>query len=129
MLQPRLAADAPTVKWTPTAMLEQLGGDEALAREIVELFLVDCPGQLAHIRAAVRDRDAEEIRKAAHALKGAVSNFTSERPTTTVAELEQYGRFAQLEEASAALRQLEPEIAALMASMSASLTGAASYVS
>ena len=122
MDQPRLGAIAPILPWDPTATLEQLGGDEELAREIIALFLVDCPEQLDQLRAAVRDGDAETIRKAAHALKGAVSNFTSERPTTTVAELEHHGQAAQLGEASAALSQLEPELAALMSSMNDFLT-------
>jgi two-component system sensor histidine kinase/response regulator len=103
--------------WSPAAVLEQLGGDDALLREIVALFIADCPVRVEELRSSIDKRDGEAIRKAAHALKGAVANFTPEGPTTTAAIIEQKGRFALVDEAAATFERLQSELTALLKSM------------
>lgn len=50
--------------------LEQMGGDEELMVELVELFLEDLPERLQEIEAALAAGDAEALSRAAHTLKG-----------------------------------------------------------
>ena len=59
------------------ALLELVRGDAALLRELIGMFLEDCPQQVGNIRAAVRQRDAAGLRSAAHLLRGAIGNFGS----------------------------------------------------
>jgi hypothetical protein len=53
------------------------------------------------------------VRRAAHALKGSLSNFIDGGPTATAFELETMGRDGRLDETARALERLEGEIAGL----------------
>lgn len=97
-------------EWTPTAMLERLGGDEELARQLIELFVAECPRMMATVRDSVNAGDADAVRRAAHAFKGSVGNFTDGGPMTTAFELEQMGRAGSIDDAPAVLRRLEQEV-------------------
>jgi two-component system, sensor histidine kinase and response regulator len=97
--------------WDPAVMLERLGGDEELARQLVELFVSECPRMMAVVRDSVANADADQIRRAAHAFKGSVGNFTEDAPMTTAFELEQMGREGQIAGAPALLARLEREVA------------------
>jgi two-component system sensor histidine kinase/response regulator len=92
-------------------MLERLGGDEELARQLVELFVSECPRMMAVVRDSIANKDADQIRRAAHAFKGSVGNFTEDAPMTTAFELEQMGRDGQIDLAPALLARLETEVA------------------
>ena len=103
-------ADVARVTWSPNAMVERLGGDEGLARQLVTLFLSECPRMMTAVRRSVASGDAEEIRRAAHAFKGSVGNFTDTQPTTTAFELEQIGRAGRSADAPPVLARLEGEV-------------------
>ena len=68
---------------------------------------------IERLRGAVAARSADDVRRAAHALKGSVSNFIDGGPTATAFELETMGRNGQLDGTSAVLDRLEQEIVAL----------------
>ena len=57
------------------ALLERVGGDMDLLRELVDLFMDDSLQLVDRIRQAVTSKDADELEKAAHGLKGSVLNF------------------------------------------------------
>lgn len=48
---------------------------QSMTREVVGLFLADVPRRIGAIEEAWAARDAEELGRAAHALKGAASNI------------------------------------------------------
>ncbi len=58
---------------------ERLDGDFELFKELVEIFLTDSDKLIKNIEDAINDKDSEKIRKSAHTLKGAVSNFSAEK--------------------------------------------------
>ena len=91
------------------ALMKRVGGDEDLFREIVRLFLVDCPIRVAAIQAAVAGGDPEEVRTAAHALKGSAGNLSALALTAAARTLEGLGSERRLESAPEALRQLSAE--------------------
>jgi HPt (histidine-containing phosphotransfer) domain-containing protein len=93
-------------------LLMRLGGDEELLIEVVDLFLVDCPVRLSAIKTAVDARDAEGIRKAAHALKGAAGNLSAARLVAATQTLERIGADGRLEATQAAWRLLAVEASA-----------------
>jgi len=88
------------------ALLARLGGDEELMRDIVQIFLMDCPARLAAIKSAVDARNADKLRAEAHALKGAASNMSAQDVVEAARTLERMGAEGKLEAADAAWLQL-----------------------
>jgi PAS domain S-box-containing protein len=78
----------------------RVGGDMDLFREIAEVFLGDCPNQLARIASAIENGDADALRSSAHSLKGAVGNFGADAAWETALQLEEIGKEGRLEEAA-----------------------------
>jgi HPt (histidine-containing phosphotransfer) domain-containing protein len=101
------------MNWTPERMLLRLDGDAELATQLAAIFIEECPRMLERLRRAVASGSADEVRRAAHALKGSVSNFVDGGPTATASELETMGRNGQLDGTRAVLDRLEREIVAL----------------
>ena len=60
-----------------SAALQSVDGDEDLLRELAEVFLEDQPRLIAALREAVARGNPERLRRAAHALRGAVVNFAA----------------------------------------------------
>lgn len=89
------------------SLLERLDGDQELLAELIELFLADCPNLLEEIRSAVASGDAPLLMRAAHTLKGSVSNFCAPRATEASQRLETLGRDGNIADAPAALASLE----------------------
>lgn len=90
-----------------TALISRVDGDETLLAELVNLFLASCPELLAEVRDSVRRGNASQVRAAAHALRGAVANFSEGLAYEAARRLEEMGRDANLAEAPAAIHALE----------------------
>jgi two-component system sensor histidine kinase/response regulator len=74
------------------AALAYAGGDRKLLREVIKLFRSACPASLRRLHRAIRSRDSEALRLAAHALKGAVATVGSSAGKEKAAELERLAR-------------------------------------
>ena len=94
-------------------VLFNLGGDEELLEQLIGMYIEDEPRLFADIEAAVIEGDAEALHNAAHALKGAVSNFCAGRAQTGAMHLERIGREKRMADAPQALETLRTELAAL----------------
>ena len=105
--------DDTAMNWTPDRMLSRLDGDTELATQLAAIFIDEYPRMLERLRGAVATGTADDVRRAAHALKGSVSNFVDGGPTATAFELETMGRNGQLDGTAAVLDRLEQEIVAL----------------
>ena len=92
------------------AFLAGLGDDVTLARKLVEIFLDQSPTLIDEIRTAIERQDAAALRRAAHALKGTISNFPSGPARGVAAQMEGLGIDADLETAKAVLPLLEQEV-------------------
>jgi CheY-like chemotaxis protein/HPt (histidine-containing phosphotransfer) domain-containing protein len=90
-------------------LLARLGGDEHRLRDVVEVFLEDCPKRIAAIKAAVDVRDAELIRTTAIALKGVAANLAATGLFEAARTLERVGAEGRLDAAPAAWRRLSVE--------------------
>jgi len=88
------------------AILDRVGGDHDLLREITSIFLAEYPGLIGEIQESVAARDAIRLEKAAHSLKGSVSNFGAQAATQAAYRLETIGRRGHFEDASEALADL-----------------------
>jgi PAS domain S-box-containing protein len=114
------AAAAPPLALDRARVLARLGGDEELLKELVGLFLADCPRLLADIDDALARGDAAKLRLTAHALKGAAGHFGAAATVDVAKRLETLGRNGNLAgapETAAALKEelerLKPALAAL----------------
>jgi two-component system sensor histidine kinase/response regulator len=101
------------------AILERVGGDIEFFQEIAGLFAEDCPKLLTEIRTAISTRDPEALQRAAHTLKGSVSNFGAEPARLAALRLEMLGRNGDLTEAPEACSALEQEMQRFTAALAA----------
>jgi HPt (histidine-containing phosphotransfer) domain-containing protein len=92
----------------------RLGGDRALALEVMRMFVEDCPQRMAAIRRAVAEQDAAGLQVAAHTLKGSAGYLSAAMVVEAAARLEHIGREGDLGEAAAALEQLETAVTRLV---------------
>ncbi|MBF0215051.1 MAG: response regulator [Magnetococcales bacterium] len=56
-------------------LIKTVDGDQDLLREITELYFTDAPRQMRRIEQAIAAGNAQEVREAAHSLKGATGAF------------------------------------------------------
>jgi HPt (histidine-containing phosphotransfer) domain-containing protein len=77
---------------------------------LAKLFLADLPRFTARIKTALHSGDADELAKAAHALKGSVGNFGAAKVVEAASELERLARAEEIAEAQNEWAVLEPEL-------------------
>jgi two-component system, sensor histidine kinase and response regulator len=90
--------------------LARLGGDHALAIEMIDIFAAESPRMMTSLRAAIEANDAEAVQRAAHNLKGSVSVFGGRPATRSALALEGMGREKNLAGARFAVITLEREV-------------------
>jgi len=93
------------------------GGNEKLARSLVQSFLADAPKKMADIRRAVAQKDAARLGSAAHAFKGAAAIFGAPAVVAAARNLEAMGKSGTLRDAENEFRTLEAEFARLHAAL------------
>jgi PAS domain S-box-containing protein len=96
-----------------TALLAGVDGNRRVLRELVRLFLADCPRRLAEIKEAIRRGDAGALGRAAHTLKGSVGNFAAKSAFAAAQRLEIMSRDIDLDNVGKACVTLESELALL----------------
>src|SRR5271170_3794095 len=95
------------------ALLARVDGNRRVLRELVRLFLTDCPRRLAEIKEAIRRGDAGALGRAAHTLKGSVGNFAAKNAFAAAQRLEIMSRDIDLDNVGKACVTLESELALL----------------
>ena len=96
------------------AALERVGGDEAMLRDLAEMFFAECPKLMQQIREHLAGADGPELRRAAHTLKGSAQVFGAEQTAEAAHRLEEIGREEAFADAGEALALLEDEVARLL---------------
>ena len=96
------------------AALERVGGDEAMLRDLAEMFFAECPKLMQQIREHIAGADGPELRRAAHTLKGSAHVFGAEAAVEAAHRLEEIGREEAFADAEDALALLEDEVARLL---------------
>lgn len=103
----------PNPVFDKSVALSRVGGDAELLKEIALLFLDDYPKSLSELYQAVESGDAKRLERAAHGLKGSVSNFGARPAVDAALQLETMGQSQQLAEVKQVLQTLELALAAL----------------
>ena len=105
-----------------SALLARVGGDPILFRDVIELFLDDCPNQLDAIRQAIHDQHADRIYRAAHKLKGSAGNFDAHEIMALLQRLEARARDGDLATCVSVFVEIEAEAERLMAALALAST-------
>lgn len=113
MITTHASTDAMMASIDREAALSRVGGDVDLLREIGVLFLRECPSAIAELRSAVAARDAHDIERQAHSLKGSVATFGSGAAFQAALQLEHQGRNRDLTELDSNLRRFESSVECL----------------
>jgi two-component system, sensor histidine kinase and response regulator len=99
------------------AILALLSNDPELLKEIVDLFLTECPGMIEAVRTAVSARDPVRLERAAHSLKGSIGNFGAAGAVEAAQVLETMGRQKTLDGVAEAHSRFEQEVLLVKASL------------
>jgi HPt (histidine-containing phosphotransfer) domain-containing protein len=85
-----LTAPPPSpLAFDPAHLMDLMGDDTASVREVADVFLKDRDRMLEALAAALQTDDADAVRIAAHAIKGAVSCFDVSAVTDAAKRLEE----------------------------------------
>lgn len=98
-------------------LLDRVDNDVSFLAETVQMLETDGQSLVVEIRKAVEAADPPAVGRAAHALKGMISNFCSPRTQECALELERLGKAGDLSAAPAALEQLNERLGALIAEL------------
>ncbi|WP_447977044.1 Hpt domain-containing protein [Candidatus Nitrospira bockiana] len=96
------------------AALARLDGDEALLRELIDLFLHDCPRLTRTLHDALRRSDAQGVRAAAHTLKGSLKEVSAPAAVQAAYALELMGSANDWTGVDAAVAALDDALARLI---------------
>lgn len=108
--------------WNPSKTLEQLGGDETLLQEVIDIFLEEAPKHLEALHVAVAQGIAETVETAAHTLKGELAYLGLPEISQRASQIEEMGRSNNINGAAALLSQFEADVHGLMTSVRAAKT-------
>jgi two-component system sensor histidine kinase/response regulator len=95
-------------------LLERFDGDRVLLAELLEIFREDYPGQIRNAQQAIAQKDAAEVERWGHSLKGALGNLSAIRAAALAGEFETMGRSGDLALAGPKLVQVEDELQRVM---------------
>ncbi|MDE2800881.1 MAG: Hpt domain-containing protein [Gemmatimonadota bacterium] len=94
-------------------IMTRVGGRRQILKKMVDIFTEELPDQIAALHRAIDQQSSEDLRQAAHALKGAIANFDAKTAYEAAFALEQMGKSNNLSQASATCQKLEHELSAV----------------
>ncbi len=94
----------------PSQMLQNIGGDQDLLVQLVDLFLARQADMMSQIRQALSLGDAATVERSAHTLKGTAGNLCAPEVALAAGRLEAVGRLGTLHDAPAVYAHLEMEM-------------------
>jgi two-component system sensor histidine kinase/response regulator len=100
-------------------ILERLGGDEDLLREVLQLFLETAEENMVSLKDGINSGDTGQIQTAAHAIKGAAANIIANGVKEAADEIEHLVKENKLDRAGVQAESLEAELARLVEAISA----------
>ncbi|MCD6325997.1 PAS domain S-box protein, partial [bacterium] len=115
--RPKNKAPEETPAFDHTELLERLGGDEAIVREIMKIFLQDMPLQIKKLETALENGDASLAERQAHTIKGASANVGASALRDTAFEMEKLCKKGDLGSASEIFKMIIDEFEQLKQTM------------
>jgi|SRR5581483_2325464 len=99
------------------AVLDRFGGDREFVLECAGVLSDELPALFSAMHDAAQSGSADALFRAAHTIKGALSNFCDYGPTRTAAKLDALAREGRLDQAVPLISVLEHEVAGLVAAL------------
>jgi CheY-like chemotaxis protein len=96
-----------------TEAMNRVGDDADLLGDLAALFLNSYPQQMTELHQAIARGDSQAVRRWAHTIKGAVSNFGAWETVEAAQRLETMGRAGNLTGAEGAFAALEATLSRL----------------
>jgi len=109
-----------------SALLEGVGGDQALLDELLNIFHEEYPELMNAIRAAIAGDDAAQLERPAHTLKSLLGSLGATAAFNAAFKLETMGRGLNLNEAPEALAIMEAEVSRVVSALASGGTGSVS---
>jgi HPt (histidine-containing phosphotransfer) domain-containing protein len=125
-------ADAPAQEGSNAPLFDatefraQVGFDEDLMRELIDLFLNESPCQVVEMREALTAGDFDRLARVAHTLKGSFATFHAAQARTRAQQLETASKAAEAPECRQLLSLLEHDLELLEPELLALRDGSAS---
>jgi PAS domain S-box-containing protein len=101
------------------AALERCGDDPGLLRELIDMFLAEIPGWMASLEQGLKAGDADQVKRMAHTIKGAVGTFAATPAWDAAFRVETLGRENALAEAGPAWQEMQAVIERLKGALAA----------
>ncbi|HXT72621.1 MAG TPA: response regulator [Candidatus Angelobacter sp.] len=114
--EPDVAAPAVSDSFN-AALLERVQGDRELLAEIVQLFESGLPAILQGLRESIARKEAAEIARTAHMLKGSVGNFGRGSAFRALEEMERFAKENDMAQTAKAFVPVERELKELLAAL------------
>ncbi|HYH68002.1 MAG TPA: response regulator, partial [Urbifossiella sp.] len=107
----------PDESFDRVTVLERVGGNRVVLRQLIGVFYQDCNTRMAALRDAIRDGDVEGVRDAGHTIKGMVAFFGRSGAAEAARKLEMLGVRGELDGASPLCAELARELAKIEAGL------------
>ncbi|NWK96190.1 hypothetical protein DM806_10980 [Sphingobium lactosutens] len=102
-----------------TRALQNADGDEELLIELANVFIDEGAEMMRQVRAAIDSRNASELQRTAHSLKGSAKIFAASAATDAALRLEVMGAEGNFKDAPDGWAILQFEINGLLAALKA----------
>jgi two-component system, sensor histidine kinase and response regulator len=90
--------------------LETVGGDRNLLKDLINIFIAESDKMLNDISKAIQSRNAKELRRAAHAVKGALRHLGAQVVSEPAVELEKMGEDERFDDAEPLVNTLRDKV-------------------
>jgi HPt (histidine-containing phosphotransfer) domain-containing protein len=97
--------------------MQRLGGDMELFRDFIQVLDEDGPALIESLRSSAHAGDAARVERAAHSLRGLLSNLGAEQAVEVARALEHVGSSKQLSDAAGLLNDLDECLGRLRAAL------------
>ena len=98
----------------PASMFRNIGEDNLLFAQLVEMFMAQHPAMLTSIKEGLIQADSLAVERAAHTLKGTAGNLCAPEVVLAASRLEALGHLGALQDAPPIYAQLEQEVLRLV---------------
>ena len=98
-------------------LLERVDNDTEFLAETVQMLSDDGPGLMRDVRKSLAEGDADGVARAAHALKGMISNFCAAAAQSSAQDVERHAKAGALPDAAEAAEALDARLQELIAEL------------
>jgi two-component system, sensor histidine kinase and response regulator len=97
--------------------LRRLGGDTGLLADLIRVYAEDSPDLLRRLASGIENHHFDQVRRAAHSLRGLAANFGAASLTQLLHRLEDRSTASQLDDGPRLFKTVQQESARLQAAL------------